>query len=90
MNILLIIIVSELFRSCLRDSSEGESDIDVIEEVEEDDEDEEEEEEEEESGSGDENQAVLENCFLAMVDTLAKQVCTLFILLFHYLRAYCF
>lgn len=57
----------------MREPSESEGDVDVVEE-EEEDEDEDEEDDEEENGSGDENQAVLENCFLAMVDTLAKQV----------------
>lgn len=60
-----------MFRSCVRESTSSDEDLDVVEE----DEEEEEEEDEEDNGSGEETQAaVLENSFLAMVNTLAKQV----------------
>ncbi|XP_039285302.1 serine/threonine-protein kinase SMG1-like [Nilaparvata lugens] len=73
---------TKLFSSCLPVTVEGgEMEVPAVvrgegeEEEEEDDEEEEEEEEEVESNNGEDNQAtVLENCFLAMVDTLAKQV----------------
>ena len=58
---------SGLFSTCLSQPS-AEEDL-------EDGEEEEEEEEDEECASEEENQvSVLKNCFLAMVDTLSKQV----------------
>ena len=58
----------ELFRNSTQNSDD--EDIDVVEEDEE-----EEDDDEEDNGSRDNIQAsVLENCFQAMVDTLAKQV----------------
>jgi CO dehydrogenase/acetyl-CoA synthase beta subunit len=61
--------LSELFSTCLSQPS-AEEDLGEVE-----GEEEEEEEEDEECASEEENKvSVLKNCFLAMVDTLSKQV----------------
>uniref|UniRef100_A0A1B6CNV0 non-specific serine/threonine protein kinase n=1 Tax=Clastoptera arizonana TaxID=38151 RepID=A0A1B6CNV0_9HEMI len=61
---------TKLFRTCVRESTSSDEDLDVVEEDEEDDE----EDDDEDNGSNKESQAaVLENSFLAMVNTLSKQ-----------------
>lgn len=65
----LLFTLSGLFGTFL--SPDGE--VNSLEEEEDEDDDDEEEDEEEEGNSGS-GQLVLKNCFLAMVETLSKQV----------------